>query len=421
MKSDLILSFRKLLIPLVIVFFFFITSQTGLAISSNDQVWCPWSTGEECGYYAVSAGSATERAYSKLFIREGYELLNFFPYDQFRGEVTVTRGDVNNDGADEYVTAPSKGNATIRVWSLNRNLKAQFSAYETSYRGGADVAVGDINGDGVADVVTSPLSKTKQEIRVFSFVHSTGRYQNITSIEPYPSSTRGVKAQVADLDGDGVAEIITVPRDGTGMMKIFSWSNNAATLVASGEPFPSEGGAELELQIGDVIEGSQKEIIVLKNTNSASSVNIFSWDGASTLTQSASFRAAEFARGTGAKGFMTATTGNIEGTETEEIVIASGGERKGLLRVWQYSSGVFRVIGHKRLRQTGFGWNLLARDIAPDREGSKHEELIVAPQGNSPTMMTLRFREANEGNLETMRSFYPFSSRYRNNIRLEKE
>jgi len=97
-------------------------------------------------------------------------LLNAFA--GFGGGVYVSAGDVNGDGfADIVVGAGAGGGPDVRVYSgANPAIKlSDFIAYNTNFTGGVRVAVADVDGDGVADIITAPGAGDAPDLRVFDF------------------------------------------------------------------------------------------------------------------------------------------------------------------------------------------------------------------------------------------------------------
>src|SRR5437762_3101707 len=74
--------------------------------------------------------------------------------------VIVAAGDVNGDGYPDVVCAAGPGGApNVRVFDGRDGTPlggpfASFFPYDPAFSGGAFVAAGDVNGDGLADVIT---------------------------------------------------------------------------------------------------------------------------------------------------------------------------------------------------------------------------------------------------------------------------
>jgi hypothetical protein len=143
----------------------------------------------------------------------------------FTGGVRVASGDVNGDGLGDIITGTGAGSAG-HVKVFNGTTLAQihsFFAYGVSFTGGVYVAAGDVNGDGVADIITGAGSGGPPHVKVFDgntlverqsfFAYSTG-------------FAGGVRVASGDVDGDGLAEIVTGPGSGAqSQVRVFDGTN----------------------------------------------------------------------------------------------------------------------------------------------------------------------------------------------------
>jgi hypothetical protein len=96
---------------------------------------------------------------------------SFQAYDStFKGGVRVAVGDVTGDGVDDIVTAPGPGAPPlIKVYDgTTGQLLTQFMAYDEHFRGGVYVAVADVNGDGHADIITGAGEGGGPHVKVFN-------------------------------------------------------------------------------------------------------------------------------------------------------------------------------------------------------------------------------------------------------------
>ncbi|MCY2989819.1 MAG: dockerin type I domain-containing protein, partial [Planctomycetota bacterium] len=90
------------------------------------------------------------------------------PYGKtFVGGVRVATGDVDGDGIDEIVTAPGRGRAPeICVFKQNGTWVETFTAYAATFTYGIQLAIADVDGDGWQDLITVP-SYGAAEVRIF--------------------------------------------------------------------------------------------------------------------------------------------------------------------------------------------------------------------------------------------------------------
>jgi hypothetical protein len=142
----------------------------------------------------------------------------------------VATGDVNGDGRAEIITgAGAGGRPVVRVFDgLTGEILNSFLAYDASFRGGVHVAAGDINGDGMAEIVTAPGAGSGPVVKVFSPIGST----LMQSFPAYPANfLGGVYLDCADFNHDGFDEIITGPgAGGPPLVKVFDVHNNLNVL-----------------------------------------------------------------------------------------------------------------------------------------------------------------------------------------------
>ncbi len=142
----------------------------------------------------------------KIYSSDGKLLsAGFFVFDKnFRGGVSLTVGDINNDGTAEIIVAPGKGLApTVKMFNDKGKLIGSFLAYDKKFRGGVNLVVGDADNDGKQDLVTGPMSGGPH-VRVFDYA---GRLK-LQFMAFDASSNTGVSVMVADTDGDLKNEIL---------------------------------------------------------------------------------------------------------------------------------------------------------------------------------------------------------------------
>lgn len=128
------------------------------------------------------------------------------------------------------VGAGAGGVPVANVYDFEGNLMRSFLAYDAAFRGGVRVAVADMNGDGIKDIITAPGPGGGPHIKVFDGV--TGAV--IRQWMAYdPAFTGGVFVATAPIDAaDSVPEIVTGAGAGGGPhVKVF---NGATGAVISG-------------------------------------------------------------------------------------------------------------------------------------------------------------------------------------------
>jgi len=211
----------------------------------------------------------------RIFNSEGTVISQFMAYaSSFRGGVKVASADVDGDGLDEIVTAPGPGGGPhIRVFNMQGQLESQFFAYATSFRRGVNVAVGDLDGDGIAEIVTGTGPLSAPHVRVFD-----GQGHLKKQFFAYPSSFRiGINVAVGDVNNDGFGEIITAPvNNGGPHIRVF---NKDLKLISQFFAYGTTYRGGVNLAIGDVEADGTKEIITGTSEGKAPHLRVFNYLG----------------------------------------------------------------------------------------------------------------------------------------------
>jgi hypothetical protein len=267
--------------------------------------------------------------------------INFFAYGpQFSGGVNVAAGDIDGDGAIDLVTGAGPGGpAHVRVFTTSGSTTgghtptlheaAGFIAYHPSFSGGVSVAVGDVTGDGVPDIVTGAGPGGGPHVRIFTALPQPSMPGVLSIVEHTsffaydPAFRGGVRVAVGDLDGDGVAEIITTPGAGGGPHVVaFSVTDPGAIKVVSSffayDPAFTGG---IFVAAGDVDGDGCDEIITGAGAGGGPHVIAFRAD---TSRLTVSVLASFFAYDPFWTGGVRVGAGDLDGDGRAEILTGSG-------------------------------------------------------------------------------------------------
>ncbi len=285
---------------------------------------------------------------------------HFTDFALVTGAATLSNGPI---ASDVIATPASNGGPQVTIWDYEGNIKANFMAYASNIRTGIQAKVGDFNGDNINEIVTAPGPGVGPQIRVFN---TSG--QPIDQFNAYQGHLRmGVNIEVADVDGDGNDEIITVPMagepphvrimDGKGVVE--------NEFFAYDEMF--KGG--VNLATGDVNGDGNIDIITSPASGGAPDIRVFNGDG----TQIAGF----WAYSSDIRGGFNVETAELNGDTNTDILITPG---EGFGPQVAMFTGRGELIGRFWAFATSFKGGINA--IAGDVTGDGNNEIIVTPMTN---------------------------------------
>jgi|GEM_PF-6220456 len=152
-------------------------------------------------------------------------------FGNFMGGVRATTGDINGDGVEDIIVAAQQGGrSNIRVFDGTTLAPIKnFFPYD-GYNGGVSIASADLNNDGVADIICGVTSAFPNQAagvppHVVAFNGKTGAV--LASYYAYAVNfTGGINVAGGDTNGDGFADIITTPSfGGPAHVKVVSGKN----------------------------------------------------------------------------------------------------------------------------------------------------------------------------------------------------
>jgi hypothetical protein len=219
-------------------------------------------------------------------------------------------GHVLATGADQG------GGPEVKVYDpATGDLKLDFFAYNPGFTGGVRVAVADMNNDGVPDIITAPGPTGGPDIRVFD--GSTG--QIIQEFMAYnPTFTGGVFIAVGDINGDGKPDIVTAPDQFGGPdVRVFFNGNTSGVPDKEFGPFSPGFLGGVRLAVGNI--NGHADIIAGAGPSAAPEVQIFDASG-TTVTQIGDF----LAYNPGFTGGVYVAAGDVNGDGIADIITGAG-------------------------------------------------------------------------------------------------
>ncbi|MDI6740038.1 MAG: hypothetical protein QME74_06710 [Candidatus Edwardsbacteria bacterium] len=247
----------------------------------------------------------------------------FFAYETARrGSWSVSTGDLENDGDPEIITGATNGlPPEVKIFNSQGVFQRSFTAYAQTLRSGIRVAACDVDGNGTKEIVTVPNQGARPHVRIFN---SQGVAVNAGFFALNGTFRGGVALACGDIAGTANAEIVvTALRGGGPQVNIYTASGELSGIFLAYDRRLRNG---MEVGLAD-INGDGKSEIVTIPSRGRTHVQIFSGKGERL---SPGF----FAFEPGFQGGGTVIGGDANGDGADEILVAAGVGRANEIRVF---------------------------------------------------------------------------------------
>lgn len=288
-----------------------------------------------------------------------------------RGGFAAGAGDVNGDGLPEIVVGSAAGYPpNVRIFTTGGTLLREFLAYATGLRAGVRVAVCDLDGNGMAEIITIPGKGAPPHVRIFS---GQGQAQGSGFFALNGKFRGGASLACGNVSGDGQAEIIVSALEGGGPHVTVQTATGRVlgSFMAYNRNF--RGG--IELGLADLDGNGTLEILTVP-ARGRSHVQFFTGAG---RRMSPGF----FAFEPGFAGGATITGGDANGDGKDEIVVGSGPGRVNEVRVFT-KRGVRTKVIRPYAPSVRSGIRVSGHDLDADMK----DEVIVTPTAGAPQVRT---------------------------------
>jgi hypothetical protein len=194
----------------------------------------------------------------EIYRDNGELYMRAHPYTaNYRGEIRIAVGDLDNNGFSELFVAPGPGSALpIKVYARHgTQIKRDWYPFGEGYSGGYSLAVGALSGPFRSNLVIGAGVGSKPYVNIYDWQYNkTGEWFAYET-----TFTGGVFVATGDLDGDGVDEIITGPGPGKGpIIRTFKADGTRLSEFSAYTTFLTEG---IQVRTADVDFDGKDDII----------------------------------------------------------------------------------------------------------------------------------------------------------------
>jgi hypothetical protein len=282
--------------------------------------------------------------------------------------------------------------------TTERNAPTQdFFAYDANYRGGVRVAVADLNGDGVPDLVTAPGRGHIPLIRVFDGRDARLLAEFVAYDPPYDL---GVFVAAADYSVHGRALIAVGPGDG-GPPHVRVFDLVQGRLIDEIYPYPKELRCGVRVAFGDFNRDGWPDLVTVPGPGNGPHVRIFNGQNGQPMGE---FNAVEDSF----RGGLFVAVADITRNGRSDLVIGTDAGRLGQLRVFDGLQG--RLLAS--LEPYGRNYRQGIRVATYDLDQDRIPDLVAAPGVGA----ALPVRIYSGANQRLLHEFAPFAGAFRGGI-----
>lgn len=193
--------------------------------------------------------------------------------EAIRNGAQVAAGDINGNGESEIIIAPAKGSQPeIKIFNRNGKLVGRFFAYHPNFLGGMSVAVADLDGNGQAEIITGAGPGGGPHVRIFD--HRGNLKGQFFAADL--NFRGGVNVAAGSVDGRAGAKIVIGLGPGSDpAVKIFDHKSNLLSAFLAYEK-DFRGGVRVAVANIDGRVDRKDEIIVAPGSGYRPLIKIFS-------------------------------------------------------------------------------------------------------------------------------------------------
>ncbi len=298
------------------------------------------------------------------------------------GACSASAAHTLNVGAARWITTGpgAGGTAHVRSFDLtNGQIAGPLGSFlaPPGFSGGVRVALADVNGDGVVDVVTGAGGGTEPTVRVYNGADGV-LVRTFAAFERTFSG--GVFVAAGDVNGDGIADIIVGSGEGRSpLVRVFDGPTGRKLTLPVGEfvPYSPRFVGGVRVAAGDVNGDGRADVITGAGPGGGPHVRIWNSGHVSSLQELTGF----FSYDPAFRGGVYVAAGDVNGDGYADVVTGAGAGGGPHVRVWNVHDGS-ELLGFFAYSAAFAGG---VRVAAGDIDGDGYAEIITgAGPGGGP-------------------------------------
>ncbi len=279
------------------------------------------------GFPQFAAGSDVGGSSATLYNPDKSVRFSVAAFAGFTGGVRTASADFNGDGVADLIVGTGPGIAT-RVVILDGKSQAvlfDVAPFEASFKGGVYVSAGDVTGDGIPDLAITPDEGGGPRVDIYSGAVGFPKVAGFFGIDDV-NFRGGARSAIADMTGDGVADLIVVAGFGGGpRVAAFDGKSLATTPVKIfGDFFAFEQALRngIFVTAGDINGDGFADLIA--GGGPGGGPRVLAFDGKSLLSNQYVNLANFFGGDVNSRGGIRVAVKNLDGDNRADLVVGSG-------------------------------------------------------------------------------------------------
>lgn len=260
----------------------------------------------------------------------------------------------------------AKNDARIKTYKADSSIAGlDVTPLDTRY--GANVASGDIDGDGIAELIVGAGSGPRNAalVRMLRADKTV-----VAEFTPF-SGVYGVNVAAADLNGDGIAEVIVASAGGAenpAAVKVYAYdktaNDNKGAMLPTGVEFTAYAALGANIAVADTEGNSNPHIITApcyRNSDQAGdSVKIWAIDTSNGMGNWSAAKVMDISVNT--RYGATVASGDMDADGKDEIIIGTSPDPKADRKSGERGSSVIHIV-------SGNGTEMKTISVFDERNG----------------------------------------------------